>query len=613
MTCAAVRRTRAGGGFVCDDGTGTTRDEAAMARRTTSDTERHDSGQDAEQPSGPRVPAVVRRRAAAAAREVEPDSRVAPARGARPVAPSGGDASDAPEPKPGTRPGGIGSGAASPASDADADAGVDAGAGATADAGSDASHNEDANAGDAPETFPAAVSRRARQAADGALELSTGHANRLLGAFVQSEGELPVISRRHLLAAGAGVLAGAAVLGLGSLAWWTHRAVSCTVNGTEREVPVGSRADYLLRKGYATPVSGNLVSIADADGKVTTLQYGAGNPYTLQVNGQPADAASYRVAPEDAIEFVNGTDVTEDVSRQDTKIPCGIEIPPDTDLLNVIAYVAQWGKDGVSTVETGKTSGVTVDRGVTTEPQDLVIKHSPVNPEGRSLVALTFDDGPDPTFTPQYLDILARYGAHATFFNLGSVLEKGDEYKALAKRCADEGHQVASHTYSHSDATLSGMDEATRATEISRAFKLVSDATGVPTQVMRAPYGEFRGWQFLQYVANHGDIAYAAYWGVDSQDWEQPGADAIVQNCTRNANTANYNGAVILMHDGGSDRSQDVEALPRIIETFQNLGYELVTLNEMLAADPTFPSWVSAGVVERPADAVIPDVSKYVH
>lgn len=432
------------------------------------------------------------------------------------------------------------------------------------------------------------------------------------GGSPLGNGKDPMVTRRHVLIAGACALAGVGVLAAGGGLWWANRAVACEVNGTEHEVPISSPASFLVEKGYANPQNGNLISIPDAEGATKVLEVGAGNHYTLRVNDQDVDLDSYRVGEGDKIEFVDGTDVTEDVDRTETQVPCGIQISPATDLLNVIGYVSQWGRNGVSTVETGKVSGITVDRGITTEPQDLIITHSHINPaDGRKLIALTFDDGPSLEYTPQYLDILARYGAKATFFNLGMNLEEGDEYVALSKRCVDEGHQVASHTYSHNSITLSGFDEAGRNDEISKAFTLVSNACGVPTQVMRPPYGEFRAWQYLQYIAHVGDIAYSAYWGVDSEDWELKGADHIISQCTANLTADSYNGAVILMHDGGGDRSQDVEALPQLIETYQGLGYELVTLNELLKSDPTYPSWVTDNVVTRPDDAVIPDITPY--
>lgn len=421
-------------------------------------------------------------------------------------------------------------------------------------------------------------------------------------------GGAPMDRRKFLAVAGAA--AGAVVLGAAGVAWFTHRAVACTVNGSVREAPTGAKAQDLVDRGYAYPSAGNLVSIPDADGNVEVLTVGGGNPYTVTVNGEVVDRASWRLSEGDVIEFSNGTDVTEDVTRQTTEIPCGIQMPGDEWYLNSIGYVKQWGANGISTVETGLVSGRTIDRGVTQEPRDLIIERSRVNPaDGRLLVALTFDDGPSLEYTPQYLDILARYGAKATFFNLGSTLTTNDEYRAMCKRCVDEGHQMASHTWSHDDTTLTGMDDATRAAEIKDTFDAIGQATGVPTEVMRPPFGEFRASGFLTYLRQTGNIAYSAYWTVDSEDWTLPGADAIVYNCTRGLAGDNYNGAIILMHDGGGNRDQDVQALPSIIETFQNAGYQFVTMNELLASDPTFPAWVSAGTVERPEGAIVPDAS----
>ena len=175
---------------------------------------------------------------------------------------------------------------------------------------------------------------------------------------------------------------------------------------------------------------------------------------------------------------------------------------------------------------------------------------------------------------------------------------------------------MASHTYSHDDITLTGMSVEARNEEISKTFTLVSNATGVLTEVMRPPFGEFRGQGYLEYLESGQNISYSAYWTVDSLDWDvaskmglDDGASQIVTNCTQGLSGDNYNGAIILMHDGGGDRSRDVLALPRIIETFQSAGYEFVTLNEMLASDPAFPSWVTTGYVERPAGSYVPDAS----
>lgn len=430
------------------------------------------------------------------------------------------------------------------------------------------------------------------------------------------------ISRRTLLKVGVGGVVAAAALGIAGATWYTHRAVACTIDGKVRELPVGLSVQDIIDRGYASPVSGNLVSICEEGQIPDVLEKGAGNPYTLTVNGEPTDVSTYKLKEGDLLEFINGTDKTEDVNAQNTEIPCGIQVPDASLLLASIGYVKQWGRNGISTVETGVVSGRTIDRGVTQEAQDLIIANSGVNPDdGRRLVAITFDDGPNLDYTPQYLDILASHNAKATFFMLGQTLaEGGDEYVAMAQRVRDAGHQIASHTYSHDDRTLSGLDAATREAELTKAFDAIEAATGVQTSVFRPPYGEFRGWQYLQYMEQTGrDLTMSVYWSVDSEDWRvaegyasvADGAAQIVSNCTKGLSGDNYNGAIILMHDAGGDRECDVAALPTILETFQAEGYEFVTINELVAADSTLPEWLSTGNAVRPEDSVIPDTTGY--
>ena len=428
------------------------------------------------------------------------------------------------------------------------------------------------------------------------------------------------VSRRQVLkAAGIGI-AGLAALGLAGTAWYAHRAVACTVNGSVRMAPVGSTAQDIINLGYAHPSNGNLVAVC-AEGEVPEiLEQGSGEHYTLRVNGEKVDVDAYRLAENNVVDFWSGADITEAVIAQNTEIPCGAQVPEDEYFLVKIGYVAQWGKNGTSSVVTGMRSGKIVDLGITEEPQDLIIAlGNSIEPtDGRRLVAITFDDGPDPIYTPQYLDILARYGAKATFFDLGSQIDARTDYVALAKRCVQEGHQVASHTYSHSD--LLTLDDTARADEIARSLEAVSNACGTPTDVIRPPYGNFYGSSFLAYLRSGGNLAYTAYWGLDSQDWDianqgygvEDGAAKIVSNCTEvtgatlATNPEAFNGSIILMHDGGGDRERDVIALPQIIEAYQAQGFEFVTMNELLASCGTFPDWVTSGTCTRPDDTVIP-------
>jgi peptidoglycan/xylan/chitin deacetylase (PgdA/CDA1 family) len=215
--------------------------------------------------------------------------------------------------------------------------------------------------------------------------------------------------------------------------------------------------------------------------------------------------------------------------------------------------------------------------------------------EDKKLVALTFDDGPLSPYTEQYLDILSQHGAKATFFCLGDSVQANPE---LARRIAEEGHQVCNHTMAHNQ--LTAVDNDVVYSEITRSAAVIEEATGVHTTHIRPPYGDFteRSW-----LGSRGSITASIRWTGDSMDWSLPGVDAIVSNSLLNL----HSGSIILMHDGGGDRSQDVEALSKIVEQLQSEGYELVTISDLMRAMGTIPEDICSGTGTMPKDAVWPD------
>ena len=161
-------------------------------------------------------------------------------------------------------------------------------------------------------------------------------------------------------------------------------------------------------------------------------------------------------------------------------------------------------------------------------------------------VYLTFDDGPHPTYTPKVLDVLARRGAHATFFVLGSLVER---YPDLFRRIVAEGHTVANHTWNHEN--LAGLDHASFDETITRTQAALGDDA---TTCLRPPYGAVDAFT-RDWAASLGfDLV---LWTVDTNDWRRPGAETIAQRIVKGA----MDKAIILMHDGGGNRSQTVEAL----------------------------------------------------
>lgn len=177
-------------------------------------------------------------------------------------------------------------------------------------------------------------------------------------------------------------------------------------------------------------------------------------------------------------------------------------------------------------------------------------------------VALTFDDGPS-EYTPQVLDILKQYDITASFCMLGVMV---DEYPEMAQRIVDEGHQVCNHSYAHARSTNVGpkqgiVDEIVKTNE---TFKRVLDIDVV--NWYRAPEGVFSG--HVSDALAETDMM-AMFWGVDSWDWQRPGAHGIVENVMSQVGPE----SILLFHDGGGDRSQTVAALPIIIERLLALGY----------------------------------------
>jgi peptidoglycan/xylan/chitin deacetylase (PgdA/CDA1 family) len=176
-----------------------------------------------------------------------------------------------------------------------------------------------------------------------------------------------------------------------------------------------------------------------------------------------------------------------------------------------------------------------------------------------SVIYLTFDDGPvDPQWTPQVLEALARYDARATFFVLGQLAQRFPE---LIQAEVDAGHSVANHTFDHR--TLDGVGREAFFDELTKAEEILGDTSA---RCLRPPYGATDAYT-RAYAAELGYRL--VMWNIDTEDWRQPGADAIASRVL----TAAYPGAIVLFHDGGGDRSQTVEALETILKALTDRGY----------------------------------------
>ena len=168
-------------------------------------------------------------------------------------------------------------------------------------------------------------------------------------------------------------------------------------------------------------------------------------------------------------------------------------------------------------------------------------------------IALTFDDGPTP-WTADILDVLSKHRVPATFFVVGA---RAADQPDLMRRMYQEGHEVGVHTFSH--VNLANVSSWRRGIELDQTQLAIAAATGHTTNLLRAPYSSqvanltSSEWQAVQGAGNYRVV----YTDLDTRDWARPGVDAIVQGGT----PAGDRGAVVMMHDGGGDRSQTVAAL----------------------------------------------------
>jgi cellulose synthase/poly-beta-1,6-N-acetylglucosamine synthase-like glycosyltransferase/peptidoglycan/xylan/chitin deacetylase (PgdA/CDA1 family) len=191
-------------------------------------------------------------------------------------------------------------------------------------------------------------------------------------------------------------------------------------------------------------------------------------------------------------------------------------------------------------------------------------------------IALTFDDGPDPRWTPEILRVLARHHVHATFFVVGA---KAAAHPGLVRDERAAGHELGSHTFTHAD--LTRVSAARRGAELSLTQTVLAGTAGVTTSLLRLPYSSttdsFSGAQVhaAARAADRGYLLVAAT--KDARDWERPGVDAIVARSL----PSDGDGAVILMHDAGGDRSQTVAALERVIDEGIRRGDRFVTVSQV--------------------------------
>lgn len=192
----------------------------------------------------------------------------------------------------------------------------------------------------------------------------------------------------------------------------------------------------------------------------------------------------------------------------------------------------------------------------------------------RPVVAITFDDGPHPVFTPQVLEILEEHGVPATFFVVGRNAKRHPD---LIRAMHSRGHCIGNHTYSH--VRLTGVGNGSLKDEIDKTREIIFQEIGIHTKLFRPPFGALDSKSLSELASRRLEVI---LWSVDSRDWSTHRISEIRANVERGSHW----GAIILMHDV---HPQTVEALPRIIEFLKEKGYGFATVPQLLS--PVETAW----------------------
>ena len=193
------------------------------------------------------------------------------------------------------------------------------------------------------------------------------------------------------------------------------------------------------------------------------------------------------------------------------------------------------------------------------------ISEVPVAP-GTKVFALTFDDGPWPEYTREILQILKANDVKATFFMVGQEVSRRPE---IAREVRDAGHAIGNHSWDHPSRPRDPI------AQVEKTDAIIRKELGFRPTFFRPPYGLMKNGMAAHAMSLRDPVL---LWSADSADWKRPGVDHIVRMIVGQA----HPGGISLMHDGGGNRSQDVEALPIIISSLRAKGYRFVTIPELL-------------------------------
>jgi peptidoglycan-N-acetylglucosamine deacetylase len=269
-----------------------------------------------------------------------------------------------------------------------------------------------------------------------------------------------------------------------------------------------------------------------------------------------------------------------------------------------IMQITSQRRNGSRTIVYDPVSRIATSETYTELPTALEISQSGSAP---GKIALTFDDGPSPTWTPRILDILKDKGVTASFFIVGS---EGNASPGLVKRMVDEGHDVGNHTFTHPNLGVSPAEILK--VELNATQRLFQAATGRAMRLFRPPYlgdahaADENSIRILHLAQDMGYLTVGLK--VDPDDWQNPSAAEIVSRVLKQASDTNpeTRGQIVLLHDAGGNRTETVAALPTLIDALRAKGFDIVPVSTLagLTRDEVMPPF--------PGESVVPAVNSSV-
>jgi peptidoglycan/xylan/chitin deacetylase (PgdA/CDA1 family) len=301
--------------------------------------------------------------------------------------------------------------------------------------------------------------------------------------------------------------------------------------------------------------------LLDLDGKV--FRSGGGWAPKLFLNGRKAPISA-PVKASDRINIIPAFNRSEQVRMEVRDVVLADEV----DGAGEYVVVKDMGIVGKKLIARGRASGKIVSARNLVEARPFRMERTAEKPE--KIIALTFDDGPTPPYTGEVVRILKESRATATFFVIG---RQAALFPESVRQVKAAGFLIGNHTYSHKRLDRLGEESIIR--ELDATSDTVVPLINEPLRWLRPPYGAVS--QALREIA--GARGYnITRWNIDSRDWTGVGAEEIANGVIGAAQP----GAIVLMHDGGGDRTNTIQALPIIIRTLYERGYSFVTLDQLI-------------------------------